>query len=643
MKSIYFWIVAALFGLGILPAAAQETTKVQFTINVPNPDAVACEISYQPYELVKGANVIEVAEYTMIKITGVNPWRLNNVTYPGADGSATTASGYSSGTWYFYPSAEVQNRVFTLEVINIDEFRTATLTINVDDATLVSAMLGGYYTNLQLKDGENTIKFDPAVETYLSISGATSAPIYKVELDGVPVVAQGGAYYTISDLADGMVIDITAKLPDEDRTLTFSYSEDGVGAIDVLVENQPVEDFDHETLVVKLGSAVTLAPRADFRYEKVTVNGQEIGYTNYNGNYEFNYRFVVMEDTEIYIAAHPFGKIKATVVIPNPEFVTFYKGYEYQGNVVALQPGENELEMMENESIYSWTISKDAIRNSVTLNGTELSEYYTQVTFKDGDVLVFDLAEKSFDLKAIAWIDNINGQYISANADGTGYGFFMFGSAVERNNYATTMVDGYNEIFFYEGMNPFSISWSSSNPDYENAKVYLNDEPVERQYEYGVAREVTLANNDVLKFFMDGDPVECAVAIEIDEDVEANVVKDIVTDVENPAAGFDCFAGTQVAVSGTGIKVTVNGETIVADKTDDEAAARATDDTYTFIITDPTTKVEVKKDSESGVETIGVENDAAEVFNTLGVKVGNSLKELPAGIYVVKGKKVLVK
>ena len=40
MKRFYYWIVAAIIAFGILPAYAQEASNIQFTINVPNPDAV---------------------------------------------------------------------------------------------------------------------------------------------------------------------------------------------------------------------------------------------------------------------------------------------------------------------------------------------------------------------------------------------------------------------------------------------------------------------------------------------------------------------------------------------------------------------------------------------------------------------------
>lgn len=641
MKSIYFWIVTVLMTLGVFPATAQDE-MVEFTVNVPYPEGISCQINGEPYTLEKGANKFNVAQYTNLYFSSVAPYRITGVT----DKSGTAVSSFYGDSWYLTAYPEINDEVYTIAMQNIDEFRTSSLTINVDDASLVSAMLGGYYTNLSLKDGENTIKFDPAVETYITING-TAGPIYKVELNGTAVTPQDGNSYTISNLENGWIIDITAILPEEDRTVSFKYSEKGWGALKVEVNNQEVEEFDNNTLVVQLGDQLTLIPKQDFQYDSVTLNGKELGSMNYEGKYTFfPTSFYVMEDSEVYVDAHPFGNIKVTVTISNPELITFFKGYEYENNIVALQPGDNELEMMENSSFYSWKISENAICNSVTLNGEPLSSYTTQVTFKEGDILVFDVTEKVFDLRAILWIDNPKGQYCSGSADGSGYGYLSFGSQEERSSECgDKLVKGYNEIFFYAGMNPFNASWYSSNPDYKDGKIYLNDTLLEPMYEGSTSFSIDLANNDVLKFFMDGAPVECQVEFSIAEEVEVDIVKDIVTEVENPSSGFDCFAGTQVSIFGDGIKVSVNGEVITAQKPDEEMAARTETDIYTFIINEPSTKVSVEKDSESGIEMIGMESAAADVYNTLGAKVGTTadINQLTPGLYIVKGKKILVK
>ncbi|MCM1153242.1 MAG: hypothetical protein NC328_06285 [Muribaculum sp.] len=48
-------------------------------------------------------------------------------------------------------------------------------------------------------------------------------------------------------------------------------------------------------------------------------------------------------------------------------------------------------------------------------------------------------------------------------------------------------------------------------------------------------------------------------------------------------------------------------------------------------------------DVSSAVEAIGIENGNAPVFNIQGIQVGTGVQDLPAGLYIVNGKKIIVK
>ena len=386
MKSIYFWIVAAIFSLGILPAAADN---IQFTLNVPNPEAVKCSVNYQPYEIHKGANEMDIDQWSTVELEWISPWIIKRVT----DKNGTSAGYIMNGKWTLYCNPEDNGQVFNVEIVNLDEFRTATFTVNVDDPALVDAVLYGYNTTLKLEKGSNTIKFDPAAEQMLAVSAVNyKVPLYSVTKNGTPVEKQGQTFI-VDELEDGDVVDITAILPDIDRTVTFSYGENSIGSIGVRVNDVPVEDFNNELLVVKLGSIVTVFTKSGYAVDKAQQDGEDIYFT---GSYEFT----VMEDTEIYIEAHELAKFKATVIVPNPDWLTLYRGYEYDNDVVALQEGENEIELTENPygTYVSWKISQDAICNEVTLNGTALYSYMTSTEIKEGDVLMFDMTEKVYDL-----------------------------------------------------------------------------------------------------------------------------------------------------------------------------------------------------------------------------------------------------
>ncbi|MDE7414134.1 MAG: hypothetical protein K2N05_10180 [Muribaculaceae bacterium] len=581
MKSIYFWIVAAIMGLGLLPAAAQD--KVQFTINVPIPEGVECTVNWQPYELVEGANHFEVDKYTSVAVKGVSPYSLNKV----IDSNGTTVSGFSSGQWYFTANDEVDGKEFTLEIIDINEYRTSSFTINVDDPSLVQAMVGGYYEVLKLKEGENIIKYDPAVETYITIQSTTwGIPLYSVKKNGVNVELQGSSY--MLTLEEDCVIDIVAKIPDGDATVTFKYSRGGEGAITgVKVNNEPVEDFDGNSLVVKLGQVLEFSGNTNiYKYDQVTINGTPISFWS-------AYSFNVMADTEIFVDAHPYGNIKAKVVVPNPDLVTVYKGYSSspESVVLTMQPGENEVELPENNPTISWVVADNAIFNEKSLNGIALGTYETSAMLKEGDVLVLDAVEKVYDKQAVIWIDNKDAATCNS--------YVELYSNTDRSGRYTFEDNGYGFLSFYDQMNPFSLGWYGYDENipnvFSNGRAYLNDQPLEPTYPGGSNFSFNLKNNDVLKLFMDGEPDILDVNFDIAPGIQAQVIKDIVTVVEDPSEGFECFPGTQVSVTaGDKVVLTVNGEAVEAEKNDEGESV------FTFVV-DDNTIVTLAKESTEGL------------------------------------------
>ena len=623
MKRICFWIVAVITAFGILPASAQDGSNVQFTINVPNPEAVKCNMNGELYELIKGANVFDVPIYTSFYFEGVAPWKLTGIT----DKNGTTPSGFYGDSWYLTAYPEIQDEEYTLALTNLDDFRTAQFTLNVDDPSLVYAVLGGYFTTLDLKEGANIVKFDPAKETFITLSPVTyDIPLYSVKIDGTEVAPIDNTYNV--ELSEDCVVDVVAILPDEDHVVNFSYSEGAEGSISISINNEDVTDFDGKTITVKVGDRLTIKGNSqEYKYQEVKINDSAVPFET------ASYSFAVMKDSEVFIDARPYGSIKATIVIPNADLVSIYQLYSYD-EALPMQQGENIIELPENNSAVRWEISTMAILNSITLNDETLSSYYSSVTLNDGDVLVFDITEKVFDKKAVVWVDNTTGKACS---------IYLELSSITDHSTRYSFDNGYNLIDFYQQMNPFSLGWFGMSQEIENVsqtgKAYLNGKLLEPMYEGSTTFSMELNDNDVLKLFMDSAPEECKVAFDIAEGVEASVVKDIVTAVENPADGFDCFAGTQVTVTGRNLNVSVNDNVITGISSDEENG----DTVFTFIVADAETSVAVTAGGTSGVAAIAAESDAA-VYNMQGMKVGkkSGLKDLAPGIYIVNGKKVAV-
>ena len=124
------------------------------------------------------------------------------------------------------------------------------------------------------------------------------------------------------------------------------------------------------------------------------------------------------------------------------------------------------------------------------------------------------------------------------------------------------------------------------------------------------------------------------------EDVALQVIHDHLSAVENPST-HNVFKGTQVHLVPVStfaaepedhkLTVLVNNEPIEAGE----------DGRYSFVVNDHT-KV-VAKYLPTGVESVNADSDSKAVFNLQGIRVADSLENLPAGVYIVAGKKVNVR
>ena len=431
-----------LFTLAVM-LTAFAASAVTFKVKVGNPDAVKCTVNGTPRELTT-ENDFDVAEYTGVVFTAVEPYYITNVT----NQSGTTAGGYYQGTWNFYPSSYDEGSVYTIVTVNLDEMRTSEFTVNVDDPSLVIAQLSGYNRTLNLSAGANKIKFDDVTENILYIKSANySKPLYEVKLNGEKVEAQYDNY--IVNLSNGCTVDVTAQIPDIDINVTFKYTaEDGKGAIKtVYVDQQEVADFNGTSLTMKAGQSLGLADNPDYQIASVKFNGTPISWT---GGY--TYTQALMSDVEVEVDAKPYGTISATIEIDDPTNIILYRGYEYNNDVINLVQGKNSVEVSEKNALVSWKAADGCYITSVTAGSETLDEYQTSYTLTDGITLKFVTGKIVMDRTAVVWVNDRS----KAN-----YYFSFQGS--DRSS--ITLENGYNIVSFYEKMTPFMLGWAGQDPD----------------------------------------------------------------------------------------------------------------------------------------------------------------------------------
>lgn len=608
-----FRLKNAMLTLGMMLTTV-AASAVTFTVKVGNPDAVKCTVAGMPKELTAGDNPFDVAEYTQITFTGVDPYYITNVT----NEHGTAASGYYQGTWNFYPSTYDDGSVYTIATVNLEETRTSAFTLNVDDPSLIRTSLSGYNRTLDLSAGSNTIKFDDVTESTLYISSVDfSRPIYEVKLDGATVDTQNGSYSI--PLANNCTVDVTAVIPDIDINVTFTYtSEAARGAIkSVSVDGTAIENFNGTALTMKAGQTLGLTDNSDYKIESVKFNGTPI---SWSGGYTYNQN--LMADTEIEVEAHPYGTFTATIEIDDPTNIVLYRGYSYQNDIVDLTPGTNEVKLNENNAIISWKAADGCYITSVTVGDQTLGENQTDYTLTGDATLKFVTGKIVMDKKALVWVNDL------AKAN---YYFSFQGS--DRSN--ITLANGYNEVPFYEKMTPFMAGWAGQ--DLTANQIYVNNELKNPMYEGSSNWQLPLEDGDIVKLYIGEEAINCAVTFEADETTEATVVYDRVKNAENWRAGFECLNGTEVTVAGSGLELAVNGTALEANE----------DQNFVFTVTEATTSVKITADGSTGVDNVAVDNttENTPVYNLNGIRVATraTAGNLPAGIYVMDGRKFVVR
>lgn len=611
MKNCYKLMLMALICLLTSLSAA---ATYSFTIRVDVDDVVTLDIDgREPILLKAGDNTYEVEDFTEIECSVKAPWLIKEVVKDDGTPEGTVMPSFGS-YWSLYIS-EYNNGLFTITVANLSEVRTASCTVNVDDASRVRASMDGYWMDIDLETGTNTVNFDPENETMMFLNPSDwDHPLYQVKLNGEPVEMNEGCAQV--PLTDGCTIDITAIVPDIDVTLSFVYEdEESKDAIrGVFINEEKVTDFDGNSIKTKAGKNVSVETSSLYAIDSFSVNGvvQQYFFGAWQG--------IVMNDMTFSIKAHKYNTYKATVKYNDPEAIELYRGYSRGGELLTLSGNEMVVEVPENNPIISWAYKLGYKIDSVTVNGEAFEENSMEI--QDGDVIEITTTKLNFDQTAAVWIDDI---------DKATYGFHV-NSSVTYDDFSENFKSGYNTMSFSSDYSPFELGYYAEDPLVN--KVYLNGELIAPDYEDGTSYTLELTNEDVVKVFLASDPVECKVKFNIAEGADITAVHDLVAPVKDLTAELPCFAGTRIDMTpaeGALLVVKLNGDELDTNN-----------GIYSFVVEDAENTVEVDLDY-SGINAIGNENAPVKVFNMQGIFVGNSTDNLPAGLYIVAGKKVIVK
>lgn len=614
MKKFYLFLIMLLSVI-----APQAADAFSITLNVDDASRINVFLNGTK-DVVNGDNVFEVKDGDYLSVTTQNNAGLVSV-FNGD--KAVKLDSYSLFRLKLTES-EYAGAKFIVKTATLDEMRTASCKVTVDDPSKVTLRLSRTFTTVQLKSGENEVKFIPGTESTFTISPQSyNTPLYKVTRNSVAAEAEWGSY-TLKNVAEGDVIDIQANYPDIDCAVKFNVNAEGVGFIkSVTVNGNEVTNYLDDNFTVKCGSTISITRNSeDYKLESFKVNGED----KTSDFYEDSYNIFVTDATTLDITAKKYTTFKATVDIDDVSHATVYKGYSYYDDAFDMKNGKNEIEVSEKQPLISLVAKDGYYFTSVNDGTTEYTDQSTseiKVDVTDGMVLKVVTAAIVRDKKALVYVD-----------DRSATSSMVF----SRGDYNRIEIGtGYNELEFYKGDNPFSVTVYANTK-----KVYKNDVAVDPTYSGGSYFRFSLEDGDVVKMFFTKTPATVKADITANGGAEnLSVVKDRIQPVADFSAGISCLEDTELAFAAK------EGYSIKALTVDGTAATAEADGTYKVVVkADANIVVELQTASGISSVTNADASRTANVYNANGVLVlKNATPEqtakLAKGLYIINGKKVV--
>lgn len=614
MKKFYSLSLVLIVSLLCFTAKA-----ISITFNVDNPDNVNLEIDWTSQQIKAGDNVFDYDAWTSVSVTGKN----------GAKVTVTDPDGNVLGSSFYFKN-EYEGKTIKITSQSPEEFRTASVKLTVDKASAVKVSVGkskydtSYYP--ELTDGENTIYYEPDVDKLIRVysSVSTEVPLYSVTIvNGTSVPVQTNFVYDIALPCDGDIV-VTSQFPDEEYNVTLEMGEGMDGFVKKVTRdtaNGEEVETGTGTFPVKAGTILYIhGNMEEYLLASYLVDG-------FDTKFSSPQRLVVTDsDIKVSFIGRKYEVFDVTVSVNDPTAITAYHGSNMsRGEKIDLIAGDNTVTVTENNASLLFEPSDRNIYKieSASYNGIAVEPNYSgKIQVSDlvtGDKIVIVTVALVRDLNAVIYLD-----------DETKFNLTL------TNSFGTEipLTTGYNHIKFCQEDNEFKLTPPAYN--YDTRYIYANDETVNKTgWGSSAAYEFNLAEGSVAKIFVATEDEPEWYTLSFAENGFADV--DVTADEIRPVtdrAGFETLAGTKIEITpkeGKTINdVSVDGEPVVADN----------DGKYIFTVTG---NHSVAFSSSSGIDKIKAPETDRTIYNMQGMRIITDIENLPAGIYIVNGEKVLVK
>lgn len=597
MKHLY--LLLAIIGLMMSSQARAYTVNFDFD----EPSRIEFKINNQEIEIQSGLNTFEMARYSKFEIKARRGSALISV----VDKNGTPfriIEGLCSEL--VYPDAD--GNTYKVTTVDLDDARTAKCFVTViGNPDLISASLPGTASRIFFTEGRQALFYSPEYEPQLTLSSLGDSPLYKVTVNGKELNTGWGC--TI-DLEPESEIIINQSLPQEDVTITFSFTPTAEGCVDVVnINKSDVRLDESNTVTCRPGDEMVVYLKDTYTLLGVKINGNELT----TGLFESYFFLSVKENALIEIDARPYGDIPFKVTIDDPEAVNLYRGYINPLYRISLTEGENNVGVPETDPRLIVVLNRGFYFDSFTdASGTDYTDADV-ITITEGMELNISTSPIDVNSKAVLYVDDITL---------ASYFFELLDSYDEERPAAT----GYNIIEFGEQHNPFELAWYA---DEKIGNAYINNTPMMPESPNTTTFPVTLADGDVMKVYLAGEPSLYEVELYAEENLKPEIRVDMIKRITDFPTALECFNGTRIDIEAPDCIVKVNDK----------------DFDGTFLTVEGDTRINIFSEGSSSVMT-DADKGRADVYDVLGNRVlvnatEADMKKLPAGIYIRDGKKTV--
>ncbi len=584
---------------------------------------------------VDGAWTLDITDDTQISIKAY-------------DGYMITSAATEDGSNYcYYPTTEVYLygeylddgvNIITVDAYNVAESRTSSFILDIiGDPDKVTVRRYNIYDDITLTGNITEIAFNPAQELPITISPAVYGNnLYKVTLNDA--IVEGSSSFAVYP-ENGDTVKVYTEFPDYDVPVKFTFvnegTEESISVTDNGVTVAP-EVWSADDFTVKLGHKLTI----NFNTNAYTFNSIYQNGTTQISTWSSYYE-VTLTKEEGYtfdITATPIPTYSVTVNCDDPSHIQAYIGNYNYSNVTTFTEKTTVLKVSQtSNSIRFLPTATGVITGVTTSTGDEITDL-TQFTITVTGDMTIDFTTGEFSRPYHGMLYLAEGNSTVAYAE---YGWIsrFFGTpySLYSSPHKWEMVPevGYNEFDYSDEDLPFQLDM------YPNPVVYYKNEKIEltTSYPYEYTALYDFKDGDVLKVY----PTEVealTITNEIQEGLTVKFTTDYLTEEQDNAATISVLPGTYytiepVAEDGTEYVVTVN-----------DVEATAVEGVYSAYITEDTNVIVSAK---TAIKLAGADTaNAQDVYNLQGILVKkaantNDIKALPAGLYIIGGKKYIVR